>query len=371
MISTNPTNAQNENLELMLEQPKTIRAFVHGTTDEEFESDMDSVLNFDLSDSVYGYANATFANTEKTILGCAHYQRGCLTRCPDCDKFYTCRVCHDSSEDHKIDRRRVKEIICMRCSTIQEPHGTCKECGLVMGEYYCDKCRLWSNRDFDDYPIYHCDDCGVCRIGRGLGIDAKHDHKNGLCIMLSDVVQSASVIELFKTRCCICYESLFEKNTENGPLHGLPCGHVLHHACFLKLIEHQQQNCPLCRKSIIPPELAAQTWSNVDKMLIDVRVEEPYRHILTIIKCNDCDKQTIAPFDFQYHCCDWCKSYNTCSMRKIWDPEKIYLEVSEEEIQGNPSVETMSLRRFNRLREHILIENDQKSEVIEFSPFYH
>ena len=34
------------------------------------------------------------------------------------------------------------------------------------------KCKLW-----DDDPhksIYHCNDCGICRIGKGLGKDFFH-----------------------------------------------------------------------------------------------------------------------------------------------------------------------------------------------------
>ena len=48
---------------------------------------------------------------EKKII-CKHYKRSCLLKCPDCDKFYPCRVCHDEHEDHKMDRSRVKEIKC-------------------------------------------------------------------------------------------------------------------------------------------------------------------------------------------------------------------------------------------------------------------
>lgn len=38
---------------------------------------------------------------------------------PCCDKLYTCRLCHDSNEDHQLDRFKVKEVQCINCEKIQ------------------------------------------------------------------------------------------------------------------------------------------------------------------------------------------------------------------------------------------------------------
>ena len=32
-------------------------------------------------------------------LGCRHYLRRCQLKCPTCEKFYTCRICHDLVEN--------------------------------------------------------------------------------------------------------------------------------------------------------------------------------------------------------------------------------------------------------------------------------
>ena len=41
-----------------------------------------------------------------------------------------------------------------------------------MGSANGGKCKLWD--DDPEKKIYHCDDCGICRIGAGLGKDFFH-----------------------------------------------------------------------------------------------------------------------------------------------------------------------------------------------------
>ncbi len=39
---------------------------------------------------------------------------------PCCSKVYSCRLCHDEQESHRIDRHAITEIICRKCS-IRQP----------------------------------------------------------------------------------------------------------------------------------------------------------------------------------------------------------------------------------------------------------
>jgi len=119
----------------------------------------------------------TFNNEEEGILGCEHYARQAKSRAPCCGKFYTCRLCHDANESHKIDRYAIKEMMCMHCFTVQGVGQNCcnELCGKKLAKYYCDICHLFSDAD---KPIFHCKDCGLCRVGQGLGSDYKHCHKN-------------------------------------------------------------------------------------------------------------------------------------------------------------------------------------------------
>lgn len=109
---------------------------------------------------------------EQPTLGCQHYKRNVKLQCSTCERWYTCRFCHDEAEDHALNRRATKNMLCMLCGHAQAASGECQRCGEPSARYYCDVCKLW-----DDDPqksIYHCDDCGICRVGQGLGKDFFH-----------------------------------------------------------------------------------------------------------------------------------------------------------------------------------------------------
>jgi hypothetical protein len=59
--------------------------------------------------------------------------------------------------------------MCMYCQTIQPVNKYCNKCKRKLGRYYCDKCILWD--DQTNKRIYHCDNCKICHVGKGLGID--------------------------------------------------------------------------------------------------------------------------------------------------------------------------------------------------------
>ena len=107
-----------------------------------------------------------------TAYGCRHYKRNIKLQCSTCSRWYTCRFCHDSVEDHKLVRRATKYMLCMFCNCAQKASGVCIECDQRAAWYYCDVCKLWD--DNPDRSIYHCDDCGICRVGKGIGKDFYH-----------------------------------------------------------------------------------------------------------------------------------------------------------------------------------------------------
>ena len=105
-------------------------------------------------------------------LGCKHYLRNIKIQCPTCSRWHPCRHCHDEIEDHALERKRVQHMLCMLCSHPQPANESCQNCGEPTAAYYCDICKLWDNDGRKD--IYHCDDCGICRVGKGLGKDYMH-----------------------------------------------------------------------------------------------------------------------------------------------------------------------------------------------------
>ena len=105
-------------------------------------------------------------------LGCEHYKRNIKLQCSACNKWYTCRFCHDAVEDHMLNRRETKNMLCMLCGCAQPASEECALCSERGAWYYCDVCKLWD--DDPEKSIYHCNDCGICRIGKGLGKDFFH-----------------------------------------------------------------------------------------------------------------------------------------------------------------------------------------------------
>lgn len=109
---------------------------------------------------------------EEQRLGCQHYERNVKLQCFTCKKWYTCRFCHDSNEDHNLVRTETRNMLCMICATPQKASDVCINCGEIAANYYCNICKLWENRQ--SKPIYHCNECGICRRGMGLGKDFFH-----------------------------------------------------------------------------------------------------------------------------------------------------------------------------------------------------
>jgi uncharacterized CHY-type Zn-finger protein len=109
---------------------------------------------------------------EELVLGCRHYKRNVKLQCATCDRWYTCRLCHDEAEAHILNRKATKNMLCMICGCAQRASEFCVGCGERTAWYYCGVCKLWDNDA--NKSIYHCNDCGICRKGRGLGKDFFH-----------------------------------------------------------------------------------------------------------------------------------------------------------------------------------------------------
>ena len=115
-------------------------------------------------------------------LGCSHYKRNVKLQCSTCDRWYTCRLCHDENEDHILIRKATKNMLCMLCGCAQRAGEDCVGCGERTAWYYCNVCKLWDNDP--NKSIYHCNDCGICRKGRGIGKDFFHCQVSFIALLL-------------------------------------------------------------------------------------------------------------------------------------------------------------------------------------------
>nr|GMC75843.1 zinc finger protein BRUTUS-like At1g74770 [Ipomoea batatas] len=243
-----------------------------------------------------------YQDSQNLIFGCKHYKRNCKLLAPCCNKLYTCIRCHDELTDHSLDRRTITEMMCMKCLLIQPigPNCSTPTCNkLSMARYYCRICKL-----FDDAKqIYHCPYCNLCRVGKGLGIDYFHCMNCNACMSRSLSVHVCRE-KCFEDNCPICHEYIF---TSTSPVKALPCGHVMHSACFQDYT-CTHYICPICSKSLGDMQVY---FKMLDTLLAEEKIPEEYAGQTQAILRNDCEKRGTASFHWLYHKCSHCGSYNT------------------------------------------------------------
>eukprot|EP00494_Astrolonche_serrata_P025499 UN25760 len=173
---------------------------------------------------------------------CEHYMRNCAIFPSCCPKeTFSCRVCHNETKNHKLDRKKTKKVKCLVCETEQPVSNKCTACGVTFGKYFCEKCNLWDSTSGKD--IFHCDECGICRIGKRE--DIIHCDQCCMCYHKAFFKTHKCRENQMKDDCSICGDSLFHSTKE---LRILPeCGHALHSECFDQLCQHGDLRCPICR----------------------------------------------------------------------------------------------------------------------------
>ncbi|KAG8515236.1 RING finger and CHY zinc finger domain-containing protein 1, partial [Galemys pyrenaicus] len=203
---------------------------------------------------------------ERGRRGCEHYDRGCLLKAPCCDKLYTCRLCHDNQEDHQLDRFKVKEVQCINCEKIQHAQQTCEECSTLFGEYYCNICHLFDK----DKKQYHCENCGICRIGPKE--DFFHCLKCNLCLAMNLQGKHKCIENVSRQNCPICLEDI---HTSRVVAHVLPCGHLLHRTCYEEMLK-EGYRCPLCMHSALD---MTRYWRQLDDEVAHTPMPSEYQNM--------------------------------------------------------------------------------------------
>ena len=253
-------------------------------------------------------------------LGCNHYRRNVKLQCFTCDKWYPCRLCHDEAENHTLPRRETRFMLCMLCKTPQSASQTCSACGEPAAHYYCPICKLWQNDPRKS--IYHCDDCGICRLGKGLGKDFFHCKTCAACMSIEAQATHRCIEHSTKCDCPICGEFLF---TSNLPVAFMKCGHSIHNSCFKDLCDTTYK-CPICSKSIANME---SQFRRLDRSIEEQPMPVEYRDKRAYIFCNDCLNRCVSPYHWLGTKCIFCDSYNTVQLEMVGEAPSVQIQMQE------------------------------------------
>ncbi|BCR87004.1 RING finger and CHY zinc finger domain-containing protein [Aspergillus chevalieri] len=245
---------------------------------------------------------------ETAMLGCQHYKRNVKLQCVACKKWYTCRFCHDDVEDHHLIRHKTENMLCMICGHAQPAAHICEKCGEQAAQYFCEVCKLWDNNS--KKSIYHCADCGICRIGQGLGKDFFHCKTCSVCLPISIENTHRCIERSTQCDCPICGDYMF---TSPETVVVMRCGHSIHHRC-LSDYSKSSYRCPICSKTITNME---STFRNLDRTIYSQPMPEEFKDTRALVYCNDCGAKSVVEYHWLGLKCDMCESYNTAQLRLL------------------------------------------------------
>ncbi|OBT44196.1 hypothetical protein VE00_04832 [Pseudogymnoascus sp. WSF 3629] len=244
------------------------------------------------------------------VFGCQHYKRNVKLQCFTCNKWYTCRLCHDAAETHTLPRRETKNMLCMICGNAQRAAEICTHCTGRAANYYCDICHLWE--DDPNRSIYHCNDCGICRVGMGLGKDFFHCKTCGLCMNISMEMSHKCIERSSDCDCPICHEYMF---TSPQTVVFMKCGHTIHKHCYHAHLDNSYK-CPICQQTIVNMETHFRA---IDRAIEAQPMPEQFQDTKAMITCNDCRAKSAVPYHWLGLKCAVCDSYNTIQLNIIND----------------------------------------------------
>lgn len=183
----------------------------------------------------------------KPQYGCKHYERKCEMFTICCQKWFTCRHCHNEANSigktaHEVDRyKQIGKIRCLLCKTEQPISNECVNCKTKFARYFCSICNFWDDKE--GKQIFHCDECNMCRIGKREHF--YHCKTCGYCLSVELKDKHKCIEKAIHQNCPVCLEFLFT-STKSATV--LKCGHTLHAHCQRMMLRKRNYNCPICSK---------------------------------------------------------------------------------------------------------------------------
>ncbi|KAL5150927.1 E3 ubiquitin-protein ligase MIEL1 [Glycine soja] len=248
--------------------------------------------------------------------GCKHYRRRCRIRAPCCNELYFCRHCHNEAtsmlsnpfDRHELVRQDVQHVVCSVCDTEQPVAQVCTNCGVRMGEYFCNICKFFD----DDLVIVNLI---VFYLMLSIGYTLSRPGKNSFIVMIVGFVgccysntlrdNHLCVENSMRHHCPICYEYLFDSLKDIAVM---KCGHTMHSECYLEMLKRDKYCCPICSKSVMD---MSRAWKRIDEEIEATVMPDDYRYRKVWILCNDCNDTTEVYFHILGQKCGHCSSYNT------------------------------------------------------------
>lgn len=225
-----------------------------------------------------------------------------------------------------MDRHAVRTMRCTVCNTEQAAAQTCTHCHTTLAAYWCPICVFL---DDEEKGQYHCTDCGICRVG---GADLHtHCHKCGICVKTASLETHGCAANAAKVDCSVCLESL---HSSRDPIQFLQCGHGLHAPCMSSFLHSGQENCPLCKKSVLSG-IALQHMIRARDIEVTMTImPEEYRRKHVRIRCNDCREESVTAFHVAGLKCrapaaSCSGSYNTVKIGEAPDADPIPLSLDD------------------------------------------
>jgi RING finger/CHY zinc finger protein 1 len=211
-----------------------------------------SILRFDKVKRLYTKtALITYHHigNNQPILGCEHYASNAAIVAPCCNDVYTCRLCHDERNEHKIDRSTIKHMVCLICAsydkiTIQPISSHCKDCKTRIAIYFCKICNFFDNDS--THNNYHCEKCKFCRNGKSN--EYIHCASCDCCYNIDIYNSHVCEENCTDSICPICLDDLQATIYE---VYKPSCGHLVHTKCA-KVDKERNAKCYLCNELLLP-----------------------------------------------------------------------------------------------------------------------
>ncbi|CAL6089132.1 RING_finger and CHY zinc finger domain-containing protein [Hexamita inflata] len=236
-------------------------------------------------------------------IGCQHYIRGCQVKCETCQKFYPCRLCHNEVEDHEFPRKLTETVKCSHCELVQKISLKCERCEAEFGTYYCDTCRLVCGMSKESKPNFHCEQCGVCKVGlKDYNI---HCDKCEQCYKKRFFANHKCISA--NSECIICLGSL--QNSIYGKL-VLECNHQMHQHCYTQLLQSGNLKCPVCKR-FLPIDSDRKRihefqLKNYRRIFVPIEMQNNFVRV----HCNDCQQNFVKQQHPYLYYCERCKLFN-------------------------------------------------------------